>query len=194
MSDADARFGKRPAGLADAALAELAALREAISTAGAAAGPSWGAMHKALLKAKVDGRAILPIVGGRDLATLDALLAWLRGEEAAPSDSGGAGAGDDGASGGAPAGAPTAAAPEVPIEETRSAMRAFRKRLRLARLDAESRLGVGPLSGGKRHEIDAIVPPREFGIAVWEALVAQGRLRRAGGGFYALVDDDVTTT
>ena len=198
MSDADARFGKRPAGLADAAIAELAALREAIATAGAAAGPSWGAMHKALLKAKVDGRAILPIVGGRDLATLDALLAWLRGEEVASTESGDAGAGDGGASGGAygraAAGAPTAAAPEVPIEETRAAMRAFRKRLRLARLDAESRLGVGPLSGGKRHEIDAIVPPREFAIVVWEALVAEGRLRRAGGGFYALVDDDVTAT
>lgn len=184
MSDAHARFGKRPAGLADAALAELAALAAAIRDAGGAAGPSWGAIHKALLKAKVDARAILPIVGGRDLAALEALLAWLRGEEVVELSND---AREDAA-------IATAAAADgavsVPIEEQRAAMRAFRKRLRLARLDAESRLGVGPLSGGKRHEIDAIVPPREFGIVVWEALVAAGRLRRAGGGFYALVDDE----
>jgi hypothetical protein len=180
MADAHARFGGRPAGLAEATLLELAALRDRIAAEGAAAGPSWGALHKSLLKAKVDARAILPIVGGRDLASLDLLLAWLRGEEPPPDAAG--------------AEAPPPAAAAVDPEEQKAAMRAFRKRLRLARLDAESRLGVGPLSGGKRHEIDAIVPPREFGIAVWEALVAAGRLRRAGGGFYALVDDDVTPT
>lgn len=174
MDEPHPRFGRRPAAPAPAVLEELGSrVRELQGSAPEAAGPQWGAVHKALLKAKVDAKALLPIVGGRDIATLDALVRWLAGEavEVAP--------------------AARTEAPTVDPEVQRSAMRAFRKRLRFARLDAESRLGVGPMSTGKRHEIDAIIPPREYPVAVWEALVAAGRLRREGGGFYALVQDDV---
>ena len=174
MSEVSSPFGKRPAQIAPALLSEVAAAADAIATADAAsAGPKWGAMHKALLKAKVDPQVIMRLVAARDVAGLQLLVRWLRGEEIAVEAKS----------------EPTVVA--VDIEVQRSAMRAFRKRLRLARLDAESRLGVGPMSSGKRNEIDAIIPPREYGVEVWEALVAAGRLRREGGGFYALVNDDV---
>jgi hypothetical protein len=79
--------------------------------------------------------------------------------------------------------------PKVDADVMRAAMKAFRKRLKFARLDAESRLGVRPTTTGKRAEIDAIIAPSDYPRSVWEALVGAGRLRREGGGFYALVDE-----
>ncbi|MBN1347436.1 MAG: hypothetical protein JXQ73_32400 [Phycisphaerae bacterium] len=79
--------------------------------------------------------------------------------------------------------------PETPSpEELRRAMKAFKKRLKLARLDDESRLGKGPLSGGAKGGIVAILPPPQYPRAVWDALVEQGKLRRAGHGLYELTD------
>lgn len=174
MADAHARFGKRPAGIAPAVLAEVAKQAGVVAASdAAAAGPQWGAMHKLLLKAKVDPGAIMRLVASRDAAGLADLVRWLHGEEVAE---------------------PVVEAPSGPAvdpEVMRSAMKVFRKRLRLARLDAESRLGVGPLSGGKRNEIDAIEAPREYPTAVWHALVAAGRLRSDGKGFYSLAVDDL---
>ena len=80
-----------------------------------------------------------------------------------------------------PSGAPTA-------EELRIALKAFKKRLKLTRLDDESSLGRGPMSGGKSSGIVAITPPHQYPRAVWDALVAQGRLKYAGQGLYQLVD------
>jgi hypothetical protein len=34
-----------------------------------------------------------------------------------------------------------------------------------------------------------MIPPKEFPLAVWDALVLAGKLRREGQGFYSLVDD-----
>ena len=73
-------------------------------------------------------------------------------------------------------------------EELKRAYKAFKKRLKLTRLDDESRLGGGPLSGGRPSEIIAITPPREFPQAVWDELVRQGKLKRAGQGTYELVN------
>jgi len=67
-------------------------------------------------------------------------------------------------------------------DELRHALKAFKKRLKLARLDDES----GPLSGGKASGIVAIMPPNQYPRAVWDALVAQGRLKYAGQGLYQL--------
>lgn len=76
-----------------------------------------------------------------------------------------------------------------PDQETlRRAMKAFRKRLKLARLDDESRLGKGPLSSGGRGGIVAIRPPDKYPREVWDALVEQGKLRRAGHGLYELAE------
>ncbi len=72
-------------------------------------------------------------------------------------------------------------------QELRRALKAFKKRLKLARLDDESRLGKGPLSSGGRGGIVAILPPSQYPKSVWDALVDQGKLRRAGHGLYELV-------
>ncbi len=73
-------------------------------------------------------------------------------------------------------------------DELRNALMAFKKRLKLSRLDDESSLGRGPLSSGKASGIVAITPPHQYRRAIWEALVAQGRLKYAGQGMYQLVD------
>jgi hypothetical protein len=73
-------------------------------------------------------------------------------------------------------------------EELKRALKAFRKRLKLTRLEEESKIGGGPLSGGRRSSIVAILPPIDFPPAVWEELVRQGKLRKAGRGMYELVE------
>jgi len=72
-------------------------------------------------------------------------------------------------------------------QELRRALKAFKKRLKLTRLDDESRLGVGPMSSGAKGGIVAIIPPAQYPRSVWEALADQGKLRRAGHGLYELV-------
>jgi hypothetical protein len=71
-------------------------------------------------------------------------------------------------------------------QELKSALKAFRKRLKLTQLDDQSRLGYGPMTGGHASGIVAIQPPDQFPAAVWEELVKQGKLKRAGSGTYAL--------
>lgn len=92
---------------------------------------------------------------------------------------------------GAPAGAerPNAgAANAIDPAQLKSALKAFKKRLKLSRLDAESALGHGPMSGGGHSGIVAIMPPNQFPQAVWDELARLGKLRRAGHGMYELVD------
>jgi hypothetical protein len=83
--------------------------------------------------------------------------------------------------------------PEIPPpadtpsrEELKAAFKAFKKRLKMTQLDADSSISGGPLSGGRRSTIVAISPPNQFGQAVWDELVRQGKLKRAGGGLYEL--------
>ncbi len=79
--------------------------------------------------------------------------------------------------------------PEPPSkEELRLAMKAYRKRLKLIRLDDESRMGYGPTSSGQRSGVVAITPPDQFSDAVWKELANQGRLKYDGGGLYSLVE------
>ncbi|MFV2069507.1 MAG: hypothetical protein ACC645_21290 [Pirellulales bacterium] len=75
----------------------------------------------------------------------------------------------------------------VPPEVLKRALKAFKKRLKLTRLDHESSLGVGPLSGGRPSGIVAITPPDQYPRKVWETLVEQGRLKESGQGQYELV-------
>jgi hypothetical protein len=81
---------------------------------------------------------------------------------------------------------PAAGGPAPP--ELKLALKAFKKRLKLTRLDAESRLGVGPLSGGKTWGVTAIVPPNQYPRAIWDELVKQGKLKNDGHGLYSLVE------
>lgn len=73
-------------------------------------------------------------------------------------------------------------------QELKLALKAFRKRLKLMRLDAESGLGGGPMSGGRSSGIVAITPPSQYPPAVWEELARQGKLRRGGQGTYELTE------
>ncbi len=80
------------------------------------------------------------------------------------------------------------ASPQGPSpEELKRAFKAFKKRLKVTRLDAESSISGGPLSGGRRAASVAISPPADFPQAVWDALVKQGKLKPAGRGMYELV-------
>ena len=77
----------------------------------------------------------------------------------------------------------------VDPEELRRAFKAFKKRLKLTRLDNDSRLGHGALTGTGKSQILAIQPPTGFPREVWEELVAQGQLRNAGHGMYELAEE-----
>jgi hypothetical protein len=85
---------------------------------------------------------------------------------------------------------PESAAPEgaIPESELKLALKAFKKRLKLTRLDAESRIGVGPMSSGAGWGVVGIVPPNQYPRALWDELVKQGKLKNVGGGMYSLVD------
>lgn len=70
-------------------------------------------------------------------------------------------------------------------EELKRAYKAFKKRLKLSRLDDSS--GMSLVS--KRSSIAGITPPTGFPPGVWEELVAQGKLKREGSGTYSLAQD-----
>ncbi len=85
----------------------------------------------------------------------------------------------------------TAATPSpapVSPEVVKLALKAFKKRLKATRLDDESRVGHGPMSGGGKSGIVAIIPPSQYPVEIWAELVKQGKLKYAGQGFYELTD------
>ena len=85
----------------------------------------------------------------------------------------------------APDPAPAAPSPAAfTPEELKLALKAFNKRLRLTRLDDESRLGHGAMTSGGKSGIVAISPPHQFPKAIWEELVKQGKLKYVGHGLY----------
>lgn len=69
-------------------------------------------------------------------------------------------------------------------EELKRAYKAFKRRLKLTRLDDESKLGGGPMSGGGKSRITAVTPPNQYPQEIWDELVARGRLRCIGQGLY----------
>ena len=71
-------------------------------------------------------------------------------------------------------------------EELKRAFKAFKKRLKVTRADDENRMGYGPMSGGNQSAIVAVTPPNQYPRAVWQELVAQGKLKNAGQGMYEL--------
>lgn len=69
-------------------------------------------------------------------------------------------------------------------EERKRALKAFKKRLKLARLDDES----GLTRSSKKSGIQGITPPAGHPPGIWEELVALGKLKREMGGTYSLVE------
>lgn len=74
-------------------------------------------------------------------------------------------------------------------ENLRRAMKAFKKRLKLTRLDDDSVLRQGSVDKSRGAGIVAIRPPDSYPQAVWDKLVEQDKLRRAGSGLYQLPTD-----
>ena len=75
-------------------------------------------------------------------------------------------------------------------DDMKKALKAFRKRLKLTRLDDESQINSrNPLSKGESSQIRSIQPPFEWPREVWDALAKRGKLRYTGKGFYELADE-----
>ncbi len=71
-------------------------------------------------------------------------------------------------------------------EVLRRAMKAFRKSLKVTRLDAESSIGGGPMSSGRQSGILGLRPPDRYPREVWDELARQGRLIAVGHGIFEL--------
>ena len=76
------------------------------------------------------------------------------------------------------------------IPTLKAAFKAFKKRLKLTQLGEDSKLSRSPMTAGRRSDIIAIEPPNQFPPAVWEELVKQGKLKRAGHGMYELREEE----
>ncbi len=73
-------------------------------------------------------------------------------------------------------------------EDLKKAMKAFKKRLKLTKLDDDSKIGHGPMSGGGKSQVISIQAPSGFGKEIWEELAELGFLKRDGIGFYQVVE------
>lgn len=130
-------------------------------------GPRWGELQRLLVKAKADPNEVAGAIAGRDLSAIEHLINVLQGIEEAEDPL-------------------EEILPEFPPEVLRDAMKAFRKRFKLMRLDHESKLGRSPLSTGKDAGFDSILPPEKFPVDVWRVLVSKGELESTGRGFYKI--------
>ncbi len=152
---------------------------------------------------QVDQAEAERVAAAMEIEGLDAIVRGIESPGARGAAGTGSGAGSAGGTGPGSAGgvAGSSAAPPSPSAITdpaaraklehdmESAMRAFRKRIKLARLSDESTLGGRQLTSGKKSGIDAMMPPREFPAAVWIALAEAGRLKHVGEGFYSLPEE-----
>ncbi len=72
-------------------------------------------------------------------------------------------------------------------DTVKRAMKAFRKRIKLLRLDDESSIGQNPLSKGEASTIMGCRPPEQYPPEIWEELAEMGKLRKAEDGVYELI-------
>ena len=82
---------------------------------------------------------------------------------------------------------PGDSAPKHSAEELKQAFKAFKKRLKLTRLDHESRISASPLTG-RSSDLVAVSPPNQYPQSVWDELVRQGKLKKMGSGTYGLAE------
>jgi hypothetical protein len=68
------------------------------------------------------------------------------------------------------------------------AMKALKKRMKLTRLDDESRLGRDPMSRGGHSGIVAVKPPGQYPPEVWRALEEKGRVRIDRHGLVEIIE------
>ena len=162
--------GAPPPPSTDRLEAALAEIEEAVAKLEEHGGEpaDWGQLQRLLLKAKAEPGMVARAVIGRDLELVRSTINVLKGIESVQE---------------APEPPPL---PEVPDETLRSAMKAYRKRMKLMKLDHESKLGRSPLTSGKDAGFESILPPEEFAPEVWQVLASRGELEATGHGFYKL--------
>jgi hypothetical protein len=73
-------------------------------------------------------------------------------------------------------------------ETLQRAVKALKKRMKLTRLDDESRLGHDAMSKGGRSGIMAVKPPDQYPAEVWQALEQKGRVRIDRHGLVELIE------
>ena len=76
--------------------------------------------------------------------------------------------------------------PEWDQAVLKRALKAYRKRLKLMRLDDESSGSRNPLSKGESSSILGVKPPEQYPQEVWDLLVELDRLRDGGYGLLEL--------
>lgn len=125
----------------------------------------WKQAFNLLKKTGVESNHLANVIARRDVEDLSQLISELGSTDA-----------------------PAAADANAPDDATcKAAMRAFAKRLKLTKLDAESQINSrNPLTSGASSSIDSIIPPKDFPPEVWAELARRGELRHTGQGFYAL--------
>lgn len=148
---------------------ELAQLASEIAQADDS-GPLWGKLHKVLLRSSVDAAIAAKIIMHRDEVELSNAVEQLQAGDAVTLENE----------------AKEPSSEDVSFETKKNAMRVFRNRLKYMKLDQESKLGVGPLTGGKEVKFDSIAAPHDFSSDVWHILAKEGQLIDDGGGFYRL--------
>lgn len=160
----------------------------------------WEKAKAVLSRVAAEDPRVAQIIAKKDIQGLarlaNELNAGLKEKKSGASDQKSmvnAGASCEGAK---PSGTPTFNASSPPADVLSSdnlkrAMKAFRKRLKLTRLDDESRLGrsSNPMSAGRHSQVLAIMPPREFPKQVWDELAKQGKLKSSDGAFYELIGE-----
>ncbi len=145
----------------------------------ATGGALWGQAQKLLLKAHGDATLIARAIAARDAPLLGEIIHAMRNPE-----SGEAEALEASTTAKETAYAELLAA--VSNDDMRNAMKVFRRRLKLIKLDHESKLGRSPLTSGKDAGFEAIIAPPEIPGEVWQALANRGDLEDIGQGFYKL--------
>jgi len=74
----------------------------------------------------------------------------------------------------------------VAPENFKRAMKAFKKRLKLTRLDDESGLCHSSAVKSRGTGIVAVRPPETYPQSVWDKLVEMGKLQNTGNGLYEI--------
>ena len=75
-------------------------------------------------------------------------------------------------------------------ETFKRAMKALKKRMKLTRLDDESKLGHDAMSQGGRSGIVAVKPPEQYPAEIWQALEAKGRVFTDRHGLVGIIDQE----
>ncbi len=146
-------------GLVSRQLAALAA-GLAADPAGPGSAAAWAEAGRALAATETAEPDLLAAVQARDLAALRAIVADWEAQKRH--------------------------LPEHDRTLLKRALKAFRKSLKVTRLDAESSIGGGPMSAGRESGIVGITPPQHYPRQVWDELVRQRRLLGGRGGTYEL--------